>query len=140
MAVIEEVPGVTVQIFVHDQPAHEYSPRPDELKPADVPQQLRYIESTAGATYFVRVAVDPRNRKLVGREALLAWVSVDGEVMAGGYLDSQVSTWDCHGPWVLKSDGDSWGQALWSFKAVNMGWCSRLVLTKTLSRTHSPSS
>ncbi|KZZ91500.1 hypothetical protein AAL_06736 [Moelleriella libera RCEF 2490] len=119
MAVIDEVPGVTVQIFVHDQTAHEYKPRPDELIPADVPQQLRYIESTAGATYFVRVAVDP-NRKLVGREALIARVFIDGEEMGATFLDSQDSTWDFHGPEVPNSDGSSWSQALLSFKAVNI--------------------
>jgi len=78
MAVLPFLPGLAVEIIVNDAPLSEYDD--DSDTPASPTTVTRYIESTSGANFAIKVSLTEEFPFPAGN--MLAEISLDGEVVA----------------------------------------------------------
>lgn len=85
MAILPNVPGVSVRIIVNDEPAEEFPPPVGSSLNSDVgslyfPKVHRYIESQNGQSYSIEVTFDPEFHPSEGCDAVDIKTTIDGNI------------------------------------------------------------
>jgi hypothetical protein len=83
MAILPNVPSVSVRIIVNDEPAEEFPPPVGSSLNSDVgslhfPKVHRYIESQNGQSYSIEVSFDPEFHPSEGCDAVDIEKTIDG--------------------------------------------------------------
>ncbi|KIL83904.1 hypothetical protein FAVG1_12881 [Fusarium avenaceum] len=99
MAILPNVPGVSVRIIVNDEPAEEFTPPVGSALNSDIgslrfPKVHRYIESQDGQSYSIEVSFDPKFRPGEGYDAVNIKITIDGN----GFLRRRLSLYQVQQP------------------------------------------
>lgn len=91
MAILPNVPGISVRVFVNNEPAKELTPPMgsslnSEVRTVNLPRVHRYIESQSGHSYTVILNLTPEYRFPAGCETLISNLVIDGKVFSKGCI------------------------------------------------------
>lgn len=83
MAILPNVPGVSVRIIANDEPAEEFTPPVGSTLNSDIgslrfPKVHRYIESQNGQSYSIAVSFDPEFHPSEGHDAVDIETTIEG--------------------------------------------------------------